>query len=70
MIEDRNVLAVFTEPQISEESEMLRQAAEDAGARVCTLYSDSLDDRVTSYIELMRFNANELFRCLGGEDGS
>jgi len=70
MIEDRNVLAVFAEPQISEESELLRQAAEDAGARVCTLYSDSLDDRVTSYIELMRFNADELSRCLGGEDGS
>jgi len=69
VIEREGVPAVFTEPQISAESEILKQAAEDAGVQVCTLYSDSLDDRVTTYIEMMRFNADELVRCLGGDDG-
>jgi ABC-type Zn uptake system ZnuABC Zn-binding protein ZnuA len=64
-MQDENVPAVFVEPQIESQGEILRQAAEDAGIEICTLYSDSLDDRVTSYIELMRFNADELTRCLG-----
>jgi len=68
-IRDEAVPAVFVEPQISAESDILRQAADDAGVQVCTLYSDSLDDKVASYIELMRFNADELARCLGGDDG-
>jgi manganese/iron transport system substrate-binding protein len=66
-IEGEGVPAVFAEPQIEGEGEILEQAANDAGVQVCTLYSDSLDDTVTSYIELMRFNADELARCLGGE---
>ena len=66
-IDREGVPAVFVEPQIGGEGDILRQAAEDAGVDVCTLYSDSLDDRVTSYIELMRFNADELARCLGDE---
>jgi ABC-type Zn uptake system ZnuABC Zn-binding protein ZnuA len=65
-IDEQNIPAVFTEPQISEESEILEQAADDAGVLVCRLYSDSLDDEVSTYIEMMRFNADELARCLGG----
>jgi len=65
-MKDEGVPAVFVEPQIATEGEILRQAGEDAGVEVCTLYSDSLDDRVTTYIELMQFNADELARCLGG----
>ena len=34
-----------------------------------TLVTDSLDGEVESYIELMRFNADEIARCLGGPDG-
>jgi manganese/iron transport system substrate-binding protein len=68
-IERQNISAVFTEPQIDEESHILEQAAADAGVQVCTLYSDSLDDEVSTYIEMMRFNADELARCLGGDDG-
>jgi manganese/iron transport system substrate-binding protein len=64
-IEAEGVPAVFAEPQIEGEGEILEQAANDADVEVCTLYSDSLDDRVTSYIELMRFDADELARCLG-----
>jgi len=68
-IEDEGLPAVFGEPQVEEEGRILEQAADDAGVLFCTLYSDSLDDKVTSYIELMRFNADELARCLGGDDG-
>ena len=66
-IKDQHIPAVFSEPQISEESHILEQAAADAGVQVCTLYSDSLDDEVSTYIEMMRFNADELARCLGGD---
>jgi ABC-type Zn uptake system ZnuABC Zn-binding protein ZnuA len=68
-IEEQDVPAVFREPQLDSEGRILEQAAEDAGVHVCTLYSDSLDDRVTSYIEMMRFNADEIARCLGGDSG-
>lgn len=69
-VEDSGVPAVFTEPQISSESATLEQVAADTGAAVCTLYSDSLDDEVTSYIELVRFNGDEIARCLGTGDAS
>lgn len=65
-LRDTGVPAVFVEPQISVEGGILERAARDAGVQVCTLYSDSLDDDVKSYVELMRFNADELARCLGG----
>jgi ABC-type Zn uptake system ZnuABC Zn-binding protein ZnuA len=68
-IEERNALAVFVQPYASPESEMLRRAGEEAGVSVCTLYSDSLDDQVSSYIDLIRFDADELHRCLGGQSG-
>lgn len=69
VIEEEDVPAVFREPQVDAEGRILEQAAEDAGVQVCTLYSDSLDDRVTSYIEMMRFNADEIARCLGVDSG-
>jgi ABC-type Zn uptake system ZnuABC Zn-binding protein ZnuA len=68
-IREREALAVFVQPYSSPESEMLRQAGEEAGVAVCTLYSDSLDDKVTNYIDLIRFDADELYRCLGGQSG-
>jgi ABC-type Zn uptake system ZnuABC Zn-binding protein ZnuA len=64
-IEEVGVAAVFEEPQLGAEATVLKQAAADAGIKVCTLYSDALDDRAPTYIDLMRFNADELARCLG-----
>lgn len=61
------VPAVFTEPQIGAHSRLLEQIAADAGVQVCTLYSDALSDDVPTYIDMMRFNAAELLRCLGGD---
>jgi zinc/manganese transport system substrate-binding protein/manganese/iron transport system substrate-binding protein len=64
-IRDQGVPAVFVEPQVGTESRLLRQIAADVSVEVCTLYSDSLDDDVPTYIDLMRFNADEHARCLG-----
>ncbi len=66
---DQHIPAVFREPQIEGANKVLEQAAQDAGVRVCTLYSDSLDDKVQSYTDLIRFDADELAACLGGVDG-
>lgn len=69
IIRDTGVPAVFVEPQVESEGRILEQLAADVGVQVCTLYSDSLDDKVRSYLEMVRFNADELVRCLGGEAG-
>ncbi|HEY5640701.1 MAG TPA: metal ABC transporter substrate-binding protein [Dehalococcoidia bacterium] len=68
-IEELDIPAVFTEPQTSVETRTLEQIAADAGAEVCELYSDALDKVVTTYVELLRFDAEELVRCLGGVGG-
>ena len=67
-IRAENVPAVFKEPQFS--ARVLELAAEDAGVQVCTLYSDAFQDDVDSYVKLMRHNASELVRCLGGSPTS
>ncbi|HXG35442.1 MAG TPA: metal ABC transporter substrate-binding protein, partial [Dehalococcoidia bacterium] len=63
------IAAVFTEPQLAAGSSLLKEAAKETGARVCTLYSDSLDSKVRGYVELMRHNADEIARCLGEANG-
>lgn len=68
-IENQSVPAVFGEPQIGPQTRLLEQIADDTGVEVCTLYSDTLDDRLPTYIDMMRFNADELLRCLGGGGG-
>jgi ABC-type Zn uptake system ZnuABC Zn-binding protein ZnuA len=50
--------AVFVEPQIGRAA--MEEVAREAGVRVGTLYSDALDDKVTTYVEMMRFNAKSL----------
>jgi len=64
-IEEADIGAVFEEPQLGAASSVLQQAADDTGVEVCTLYSDALNDDVPTYIDMMRFNADELARCLG-----
>jgi ABC-type Zn uptake system ZnuABC Zn-binding protein ZnuA len=68
-IRERGVLAVFVQPYSTPESDMLRRAGEETDVSVCILYSDSLDDKVKTYIDLIRFDADELHRCLGGSSG-
>jgi zinc/manganese transport system substrate-binding protein/manganese/iron transport system substrate-binding protein len=62
ILRDEGVPAVFAEPQFSEG--VLRQAAGDAGVSVETIYSDALSEDVSTYIEMMRFNANSLVEGL------
>ncbi len=62
-IRDEGVPAVFSEPGFRDA--VLRQVAAEADVQVCVLYSDALDDKVQTYIDMMRFNADELARCLG-----
>lgn len=66
-IREAKAPAVFSEPGFRDT--VLKQVAEEAGVPVCLLYSDALDDRVQTYVEMMRFNAAELVRCLGGTPG-
>jgi len=68
-INELGIRAVFTEPQIGAGSRLLDQVAADTDVQVCTLYSDALDDRIGTYVEMMRFNADELLRCLGDTSG-
>lgn len=57
--------AVFIEPGAQGMTETLRRIAQEQHVDLCPIYSDTFDDHVTSYIELMTFNAQQLRRCLG-----
>jgi manganese/iron transport system substrate-binding protein len=56
------VRTVFTEPQL--DARLLKLAARDAGLRIGTLYSDTLDPTVPSYEALLRYNARQLVNGL------
>ncbi|MCH7997995.1 MAG: zinc ABC transporter substrate-binding protein [Chloroflexi bacterium] len=64
-IDEFGIAAVFEEPQLGAESSVLNQVAADLGVEVCAIYSDALNDDAPTYIDLMRFNADEIARCLG-----
>lgn len=63
-ITDLHVPAVFLEPTVLRSSSVLAAVAADNGVRVCPIYADTFDERVTTYIDLMRFDADSLARCL------
>ncbi len=63
-IENLDVPAVFLEPNLVARSSMLVEVAQQRGIDVCPIYGDTFDDTVTTYVELMEFNANSLLRCL------
>lgn len=65
---DLQAPAVFVEPQTIGAADTLRGIAGELGLPVCTLYADTLDDDVTSYVDLMEFNAAQLQQCLGGAE--
>lgn len=64
-IRNLSVPAVFLEPTLARESAVLATAADAAGVQICPIYGDTFDSHVTSYVQLMRFNADSLSRCLG-----
>ena len=54
--------AVFIEPEVR--SDVILRAAKDAGVAVGTIYAEVSGAGVTSYIEMMRFNAQSLAELL------
>ncbi|MCR1783472.1 anchored repeat ABC transporter, substrate-binding protein [Nocardioides carbamazepini] len=58
------VPAVFLEPNLRARSSVLTQVADEEGIDVCAIYGDAFDDRVTDYVQMMRFNAEEIRSCL------
>ncbi|MEV8147402.1 anchored repeat ABC transporter, substrate-binding protein [Arthrobacter sp. NPDC080073] len=58
------VPAVFLEPNLAARSSTLTEVAKEQGVRVCPIYGDTFDDDVTSYVQMMRFNADSLRDCL------
>lgn len=64
-LENLQVPAVFLEPNLERRSSDLTETAKRLGIDVCRIYGDSFDNDVTSYTELMRYNAQSLQRCLG-----
>jgi ABC-type Zn uptake system ZnuABC Zn-binding protein ZnuA len=57
-IRAQSVKAVYVEPQFN--ARVLELAARDAGVKTLSLYSDSLDKTVPSYVELIKHNAKQL----------
>lgn len=61
-IRDDDIRVVFKEPELN--AGLLEMAARDAGARVMTLLNIAYTDDVHSYVELMRFDAQQLVEGL------
>jgi ABC-type Zn uptake system ZnuABC Zn-binding protein ZnuA len=55
-IREQSVKTVFKEPQLS--AKVLERAADDAGVKVDVLYSDALTKEISSYVAMMRRNAD------------
>lgn len=64
-LENLQLPAVFVEPTQQASADVIREAAESLGIAVCPIYGDTLDDTVPTYLDLLRFNAHSLNRCLG-----
>ncbi|MEV2237103.1 anchored repeat ABC transporter, substrate-binding protein [Micromonospora sp. NPDC049891] len=63
-IRNLRVPAVFLEPGLRSRSSTLTEVADALDVRVCDIYGDAFDDRVTNYVQMMRFNARSLRDCL------
>ncbi|MCI1713331.1 anchored repeat ABC transporter, substrate-binding protein [Bifidobacterium tibiigranuli] len=64
-IHNLKVKAVFLEPNLKARSSDLTQVANEQHVKVCPIYGDTLDSGAPTYIDMMRFNANTLRKCLG-----
>ena len=63
-IRNLGVRAVFLEPELRARSSTLVEIAREQGVRVCTIYGDSFDRDVHTYVDMMRANADSLHDCL------
>ncbi|EWC59395.1 Zinc ABC transporter, periplasmic-binding protein ZnuA [Actinokineospora spheciospongiae] len=58
------VPAVFLEPNLAGRSSTLTEVAAQLGVRVCPIHGDTFTGAVTTYVQMMRFNADSLRDCL------
>ncbi|RKN33865.1 anchored repeat ABC transporter, substrate-binding protein [Micromonospora musae] len=63
-IRNLHIPAVFLEPNLAARSTTLTELADEKGLRVCPIYGDTFDRKVTNYLDMMRFNAESLRDCL------
>jgi zinc transport system substrate-binding protein len=63
-VEEAGVPAIFTE--VGYDTAAMQQVAAAAGVELCSLYTDRADAKAYKYEDIMRANAEELSRCLGG----
>ncbi|MGW2092259.1 anchored repeat ABC transporter, substrate-binding protein [Promicromonospora sukumoe] len=63
-VQTLDVPAVFLEPNLAARSRVLTEVATENDLLVCDIYSDAFDDRVATYVDMMRANADSLRRCL------
>lgn len=63
-IRNLGIPAVFLEPNLAARASTLTELAREQGVRVCRIYGDTFDQTVTSYVAMMRFNADSLHDCL------
>jgi ABC-type Zn uptake system ZnuABC Zn-binding protein ZnuA len=61
-IKSEGVKTVYKEPQLN--AKLLERAAKDAGVKVDVLYSDALTKEITSYVQMMRADADKLAQGL------
>lgn len=63
-LENLRVPAVFLEPNLARRSNTLTETAQRLKIHVCRIYGDSFDEEVSTYTDMMRYNADSLHRCL------
>lgn len=63
-LQNLEVPAVFLEPNLASRSSTLVEVAAEQGIAVCPILGDALTEDVRSYVDMMRFNADSLRRCL------
>lgn len=63
-IRNLEIPAVFLEPNLVSRASTLTEVAGDQGVAICEIYGDTFDDDVTTYVDMMRFNAESLRDCL------
>lgn len=64
-IRNLDVPAVFLEPNLASRSSTLVEVAKEQGIEICEIYGDAFSPEVTSYADMMRFNARSIRDCLG-----
>ncbi|MEH0970758.1 anchored repeat ABC transporter, substrate-binding protein [Micromonospora sp. CPCC 205546] len=67
-IRNLEIPAVFLEPNLAARASTLTEVAREEGIRVCPIYGDTFDHDVTTYLDMMRFNAESLRDCLTGAE--